>query len=134
MNGVQQMLLLPRGHGWHLHVPKGGRWIALQNIPLLHAINALCHFNKLDPAGLEEGNGITQQSTNAYHQRCKHSFNNTSSRDRKMQRISAQPHASECVICVLAKTMKLNKRLNECAKTLNDGQFIAILGAGDAQL
>ena len=37
-------------------------------------------------------------------------------------------------ICVLAMTMKLNKRLNKCAKTLNDGRSIAILGTGVAQL
>ena len=29
-------------------------------------------------------------------------------------------------------TMQLNERLNECAKTLNDGMLLAKLSAGDA--
>jgi len=28
-------------------------------------------------------------------------------------------------------TMKLNKRLNDCAKNLNDGRLLAVLSGGD---
>lgn len=127
-----------------------------KNIPLFHAINALPIM--LDPSRLDGGGGIASTLRNnraLYHESCIIQFNNTKlhtatkrastaatdteETQSKMQRTSQQPHAPECFLCDAtgstvreAMTMKLNKRLNECAKTLNDGRLIAILSAGDA--
>ena len=48
------------------------------------------------------------------------------------------PKTRECFLCEeegetlrQAMTLKLNQKINECAKTLNDGKLLAKLSAGD---
>jgi len=58
----------------------------------------------------------------------------------KKQRTGLYSKESRCFLCEKdapesdlrqAMTMKLNERLNQCAKTLNDGRLLSILSAGD---
>ena len=130
------------------------------NMPLFHAIN--CMPIPLNPARLEEGGGIEETQTRnraKYHQSCRLLFNNTKPQTAqkrataisfmcreenrsKRQRTSAPPKPTS--VCFLfeeeaeisslrqAMTMHLNERLNECARTLNDGMLLAKLSAGDA--
>lgn len=128
------------------------------NLPLVVAINALPII--LDPARLDEGGGIeeTLRKNNAkYHQSCRLLFNNTKlqraekraattdtvsndGKRLKKQRPGLHSKESRCFLCERdapesdlrqAMTMKLNKRLNQCAKTLNDGRLLTILSEGD---
>ena len=125
------------------------------NIPLFHSLNALPI--KLDPARLDEGGGIEEtlrQKKALYHESCRLLFNNTklsraekrstsagnsdegsrSKIPRKVQEAKAQ----ECLFCRTkegelreAMTMQVNKRINECAKTISDKKLLAKLSAGD---
>jgi len=128
------------------------------NIPLFQELNAMPIA--LDPARLNDGDGIevTLRKNNAkYHQSCRLLFNNTklsraekraanSEQDTtkeehsKKKRKSTDFKLSRCFLCEQqsdesklrhAMTMKLNTRLNRCAKTLNDGRLLSILSAGD---
>ena len=126
------------------------------NIPQFKAINALPLM--LDPRRLDEGGGIddTLRKNNAkYHQSCRLLLNNTKL-DRakkrtlatttteemgyKKQRRSSSCSKLHCFLCDKedkdihlrqAMTMKLNDRLNNCAKILNDGKLLAKLSSGD---
>ena len=126
-----------------------------RNIPRFHSINQLPI--KLNPARLDEGNGIEEtlrKNKAQYHESCRLLFNNTKlqraekrstsatatddSTSSKIPRRVRDPKATECFLCEEqgddvreAMTMKLNKRLNKCAKTLNDGKLLAKLSAGD---
>ena len=109
---------------------------------------------KLDPARLDDGCGVEQtlRNNNAkYHQSGRLLFNNTKlerarkrvttvsstqeERDCKMVRKSPTDRP-ECFLCEEeappselrhAMTMKLNERLHQCARTLNDGRLLAKL-------
>ena len=118
----------------------------------------------LNPARLDEGGGIEEtlmRNRAKHHQSCRLLFNNTKlqraqkrataststcreENRSKRQRTSDPPKPSSvCFLCEeeaetstlrQAMTMKLNKRLNECARTLNDGMLFAKLSAGDADV
>ena len=110
----------------------------------------------VDPVGLDEGDGIevTLRADNArYHKSCKLLFNNT-----KLQRAEKQPYTAtpiddgsrnktrrnsialiymECFLCEKdtskdelrhAMTMKVDKRIIECARTLNDSILLGKRG------
>ena len=130
-----------------------------KNIPLFHEANALPI--KMDPQRLNDGTGIEatlRKNEALYHTSCKLLFNNSKlqraekrstpatdsvgdgSSGKKLPRRMSDPKRIECFICEeesnlddlrQASTMKLNERLNECAKTLNDGKLLAKLSAGD---
>ena len=126
------------------------------NIPLFHAMNAMPI--KLDPARLDDGGGIEEslrRNKAQYHESCRIMFNNTKLervRITKRKAESAQPvvcqtklsrtsiKSQTCFICDKeatsselrkAMTINLNKRVNECALTLNDGKLLARLSGGD---
>lgn len=138
------------------HTDQDGYLMIARNIPLFHSINEMPI--RLDPTRLDEGHGIedTLRKNNAkYHQSCRALFSNTKlaraqkriatsnicseESSTKMRRTSLD---SKCFVCFLcekesmppdrqAMTLKLNKRLKECAKNLSDGRLLAILSAGD---
>ena len=116
-----------------------------RNIPLFHAIHQMPI--KLDPKRLDQGGGIeeTLRKNNAkYHQSCRLSFSNSKlerARKRSATNISDDAHSvptkrrrssledKVCFLCEKeapkselrhAMTMDLDKRLNECARNLND--------------
>ena len=128
-----------------------------RNIPQFQSVSQLPI--KLDPARLDDGSGIqeTLKTNHAqYHASCRILFNNTklqraqkrkrptgdgnesnSSSNKAPWRGSA-PQKAECFLCEEegaevreAMTMKLNKKVNECAKTISDGKLLAKLTAGD---
>lgn len=128
------------------------------NIPLFHALQEMPIV--LDPARLDEGEGIEQtlrKNKAQYHQSCRVMFNNTKlerARKRKaaaqstesgegrskQRRTSREGRESECFICEKeepatemrkAMTMKLNERVHDCARNLNDGRLLAVLSGGD---
>ena len=114
---------------------------------------------KLYPARLDDGSGIEKtlrKNKAQYHVSCRLLFNNTkleraekrsapaadrdekSSSSSKIPRRTPDPKKSECLLCeeegdnlCQAMTMTLNKKINECATTLNDGTLLAKLSAGD---
>ena len=115
-----------------------------KNIPLFHSLNVLPI--KLDPARLDEGSGIEEtlrKNKAQYHESCRLLFNNTKlhraekrashvgtsdegSRS-KIPRKLQETKAKECFFCKTeggelreAMTMQVNKRINECAKTISD--------------
>lgn len=129
-----------------------------RNIPLFCEANALPI--KLDPRRLDEGNGIEatlRENQAQYHASCKIQFSNSklhraekrsspaesgdnSSCSKIPRRLSSDSKAIECFICERkgnledlreAMTMKLNKRVNECARILNEGKLLAKLSSGD---
>lgn len=130
-----------------------------RNVPLFYEINALPIL--LNPTRLDDGDGIESTLTKnraKYHQSCKLLFNNTKL-ERAQKRASStaaddteeeirvkrprtpQPSQAVCFICERgspttalreAMTMKVNDRLNECAKNLSDEKLLAKLSAGDA--
>ncbi len=126
------------------------------NIPLFHAINEMPIV--LDPARLDDGGGIEQtlrRNKAQYHQSCHLMFNNTKleratkRRAECAQQVECQTKLRRtslkgqlCFICDKeapsseltrqVMTMNLNKRVNECAQTLNDGKLLARLSDGDA--
>ena len=130
------------------------------NVPLFHAIN--CLPIPLNPVRLDEDGGIEEtlmRNRAKHHQSCRLLFNNTKlhraqkrataststcreDNRSKRQRTSDPPKPSSvCFLCEeeaetstlrQAMTMQLNERLNECARTLNDGMLLAKLSAGDA--
>ena len=134
-----------------------GYSLLARNIPRFHSVNQLPI--KLDPARLDDGSGIqeTLKANQAqYHASCRILFNNTklqrvekramrsddedvsNSGDNKVPRKSQTFKQVECFLCEKeggelreAMTMKLNKRVNECAKTISDRRLIAKLSAGD---
>ena len=129
---------------------RDGYVMIVTNLPLFHAINALLIV--LDPARLDEGDGTEdtlRENKARYHQSGRYLFNNTklerarrrsdtqstSSQSRenytKRKRSSHEGPNSECFLCEQeaptselrhAMTMQLNRKLNECAITLNDGR------------
>ena len=114
----------------------------------------------LDPVRLDEGDGIevTLRANNVlYHKSCKLLFNNTKLQraekrsstatpiddgsSNETRRKSVEPIYMECFLCEKdtskdelqhAMTMKVDKRINECARTLNDGRLLGKLRAGVA--
>ncbi|KAJ3591197.1 hypothetical protein NHX12_009144 [Muraenolepis orangiensis] len=111
----------------------------------------------LDPARLDDGGGIEgtlRRNKAQYHQSCRLKFNNTKlERATKRRAESAQQaqcqtklrrtslKSQTCFICDeeapsselrQVMTMNLNKRVSECAQTLNDGKLLARLSGGDA--
>lgn len=130
-----------------------------RNIPMFYSINAMPI--KLFPGRLDIGDGIeeTMRKHNAqYHETCRLLFNSTklqraqkrstsaatadeSSSSKIPRKVGNSSTATECFLCEKevfgddirhAMTMKLNNRLNDCAKTLGDGKLLARLSAGDA--
>ena len=127
------------------------------NVPLFQAIHKLPII--LDPARLDECGGIEETLRNnhaKYHQSCRLMSNNTKL-ERARKRAASAPSTTcegsnkirrtsisegrECFLCEKeapaselrqAMTMKLDKRLNECAQNLNDGKLLARLSGGDA--
>jgi hypothetical protein len=133
---------------------RDGYVMIARNVPLFKEINKLPIL--LDPRRLDEGNGIeeTLREKNAkYHQSCRLMFSNSKlarARQRlstsaplkvvpeKCRRLSIENEV--CFLCEIkeplqdlrqAMTMALDKRLNECARTLNDGKLLARLSGGD---
>ena len=111
----------------------------------------------LDPARLDDGGGLEEtlrKNKAQYHQSCRLMLNNTKlERARKRRAERVQPEECQtklrqtilektvCFICDKeassselrqVMTMNLNKRLNECARNLNDGKLLARLSVGDA--
>ena len=112
---------------------------------------------KLDPARLDEGGGIEEtlrQKKALYHESCRLLFNNTKLSTAEKRSTSAgnsdegsrskiprkvqEAKAQECLFCGTkegelreAMTMQVNKRINECAKTISDKKLLAKLSAGD---
>lgn len=134
---------------------KDGYAMIARNVPLFKEINQLPFI--LDPKRLDDGEGIVEtlrKNKAVYHQSCRLLFSN-SKLERATKR-SAGPSKTlevpekkrrlslESQVCFLCEkkdpvndlrhvmTMELDKRLNECARTLNDGRLLAILSAGDA--
>lgn len=110
----------------------------------------------IDPTRLDEGEGIEEtlsKNKALYHGSCRLLFSNskvqraekrpTQAQDKatsnddsrsKIPRKSREGKKDECFLCESeggelrdAMTIKGNKRLNECAKTLNDGKLLAKL-------
>ena len=134
-----------------------GYGLLARNIPQFHSVNQLPI--KLDPARLDDGSGIQETlKTNQaqYHASCRLLFNNTrlqsaqkskrptgdgdesNSSSNIVSRRSPTRQKAECFLCEEqggevreAMTMKLNKRVNECAKMISDGKLLAKLSAGD---
>lgn len=128
-----------------------------RNIPLFNGIHQMPI--KLDPNRLDQGNGIEEslRVNNAkYHQSCRLSFSNSKlERARKRSaatNISDDAHSvptkkrrgsledKVCFLCEKeapiselrhAMTMDLDKRLNECARNLNDVRLMTRLSGGD---
>ena len=134
---------------------RDGYVMIARNVPLFKDINRLPIL--LDPKRLDEGNGIEdtlRKNQAKYHQSCRLMFSNSkleratkrvafsSSTDvisEKSRRLSIESNV--CFLCEKtdpsqdlrqAMTMQLDKRLNECARTLNDGKLLALLSGGDA--
>lgn len=127
-----------------------------RNIPLFHEIRQMPI--KLDPKRLDHGDGIeeTLRKNHAkYHQSCRISFSNS-----KLERARKRSATNTCddshniptksrrrsleeKVCFLcekeapksefrhAMTKDLDKRLNECARNLNDVRLMARLSGGD---
>ena len=140
------------------HVPEhDGYTMLATNIPLFNEISALPLI--LDPARLNEGGGIEatlRRNEAKYHMSCRLLFNNTKlDRAKKCRSDSRGSETDEghvkqrrtshdgqvCIMCEKTSpesdlrqvmTMNLDKRLHECAQTLNDGTLLAKLGGGDA--
>lgn len=134
-----------------------GYSLLARNIPRFHSLNQLPI--KLDPAWLDDGSGIDatlRKNKVQYRESCRLLFNNTKlqraekrstpsapgdeSRGSKIPRRVRHTEDSnpECFLCEEegdnlreAMTMKLNKRLNECATTLGDRKLLAKLSTGD---
>ena len=134
-----------------------GYGLLARNIPQFHSVNQLPI--KLDPARLDDGSGIqeTLKTNHAqYHASCRILFNNTksyraqkrkrptgdgdesNSSSNKIPRRGSTPQKAECFLCKEeggevreAMIMKLNTKVNECAKTISDGKLLAKLSAGD---
>ena len=129
-----------------------------RNVPLFHAINDMPIA--LDPSRLDEGEGIETtlvRNGGKYHQSCRLLFNNTklqraqqrkavpstsgaTDEPRSKRRKSADIPKVECFFCEEedaisnlheGMTERLNERLNQCARTLNDGKLLAKLSGGD---
>lgn len=132
-----------------------------RNIPQFHSINQMpikIDPTRLDDgSGIE---ATLRKNQAQYHESCRLLFNNTklqraekrsapagggdesssSSTSSKIPRRISGAKKIECFICedegdeddlTEAMTMKLNKRVNKCAKILNDGKLLAKLSAGD---
>ena len=134
---------------------RDGYAMIARNVPLFKEINQLPII--LDPKRLDDGDGIAEtlrKNKAVYHQSCRLLFSNS-----KLERANKRSAGSsknveipeksrrlslESKVCFLCEkkdpshdlrhvmTMELDKRLNECARTLNDGRLLAILSAGDA--
>ena len=124
-------------------------------IPIFQAINQLPII--VDPIRLDEGGGIeeTLRRNNAkYLQNCRLLFNSTKLERARQRAVSSKISSDdgqskvrrtrmECHVCFLCEkdnptsefrqtiTMQLDKRLNECARNLNDGKLLAMLSGGD---
>ena len=147
-------------HFTHSNPTKGadvGYGLLARNIPQFHSVNQLPI--KLDPARLDDGSGIqeTLKTNHAqYRASCRILLNNTklqrtqkrkrptgdgdesNSSSNKVPRRGPTSQKAECFLCKEegdevgeAMTMKLNKKVNECAKTISDGKLLAKLSAGD---
>ena len=128
-----------------------------KNVPLFYALNDMpIPFN---PARLDEGEGIEAtliRNKAKYHQSCRLLFNNTklsraqkrkitpstsgTEENREKRQRTSDPPEVQCFLCEeedeisnlrQAMTMQLNERLNQCARTLNNGKLLAKLSAGD---
>ena len=127
-----------------------GYGLSVRNIPQFHSVNQLPI--KLDPARLDDGSGIqeTLKTNHAqYHASCRILFNNTklqraqkrkrptgdgdesNSSSNKVPRRGPTPPKAECFLCEEeggevreTKTMKLNKKVNKCAKRISDGKLM----------
>ena len=124
------------------------------NVPLFKEIGEMPLM--FDPARLDEGSGIEatpRQNMAKYHKSCRVMFNNAKldlARKRRSTVEGSEPqemkakqrrtsHDNEgCMFCEKVvpasdlrqvMTMNLNRRLHECAHTLNDGKLLAKLGA-----
>ena len=132
---------------------RDGYVMIARNVPLFKDINQLPIL--LDPRRLDKGEGIedTLRKNNAkYHQSCRLLFSN-SKLERASKRVARSSRKSEireksrrlsidtqmCFLCEKkdplqdlrqAMTMQLDKRLNECARNLNDGKLLAKLSGG----
>ncbi|KAK4304447.1 hypothetical protein Pmani_023602 [Petrolisthes manimaculis] len=134
---------------------RDGYAMIARNVPLFKEINKSPII--LDPKRLDDGDGITEtlrKNKAVYHQSCRLLFSNS-----KLERANKRSAGSsknveipekcrrsslESEVCFLcekkapshdlrhAMTLELDKRLNECARTLNDGRLLAILSVGDA--
>ena len=131
--------------------------VIASNVPHFLALN--CMPLKIDPARLDEGDGIenTLRKNNAkYHKNCYQLFNNSKlerakkrqsetdvqnieDENKKIKRRSIE--LQHCFLCEKmepvseirhAMTENINKRLNECAHNLNDSKLLALLSGGDA--
>lgn len=129
-----------------------------KNVPLFYAVNAMPIA--LNPKRLDEGVGIEStliKNQAMYHNSCRLLFNNSKLK-RAQKRIitnsassskselcckrprNSDPPRVQCFLCEKedvisnlrqAMTMKLNDRLNQCARNLNHGSLLAKLSAGD---
>ena len=134
-----------------------GYSLLARNIPQFQSVNQLPI--KLDPARFDDGSGKQETlKTNQaqYHVSCRILFNSTqlqraqkrkrpsgdgdenNSSSNKVSRRSPTHQKAECFLCEEqggevreAMNMKLNKRINECAKTFSNGKLLAKLSAGD---
>jgi len=133
--------------------------LLVMNLRLFYAINAPAIV--LNPARLDEGDGIENTPTRnsgKFHQSCRLLFNNTKleraqkktstaaanieENSSKRQRTSQHSQASSmCILCdseapisalKWVMTMKLNERLNQCARNLSSGKLLPKFIAGDA--
>ena len=130
-----------------------------KNIPLFHNINELPIL--LNPSRLDEGGGIEatlRRNSAKYHQSCRFKFNNTKLKRAEKRKLevelkneshkqmrrnipsSEKKDRVECFLCDAiisgsehreAMTLQLNKRLNECAETLNVVHLLAKLSGPD---
>jgi len=145
----------------HYSCDRDGYRMIATNLPLFHAINALpvaLDPARLDEGDSIED--TVRKRKARYHQSCRYLFNNTKLERARRRRSDTQSTSSqsgenytkrersnhegpnsECFLCEQeaptselrhAMTMQLNRKLNECAKTLNDGRLLAKLSAGDA--
>lgn len=125
-------------------------------IPRFQSLNQMPM--NFDPVRLDDGNGIesTLRGRGArYHNSCRLQFNTSrlkraekrtapveeadDGNNNKVQRKSGPKNAMECFLCEQeggdlreASTVKLNNRLNDCARNLSDVKLLAKLSAGDA--
>lgn len=108
----------------------------------------------IDPARLDEGGGkeeTLRQNKARYHETCRLLFNNTNFQRAEKRSTpaatrneggrsniprKAQEKKKKVFLCETqggelreAMTMKVNMRINECARTLNDGKLLAKLSA-----
>lgn len=126
-----------------------------RNIPRFQSLHQL-PIN-IDPARLDEGGGIEEtlrRNKAHYHETCRLLFNNTNLQRAEKRstpaatrneggrsnipRKAQEKKKIECFLCETqgdelreAMTMKVNMRINECARTLNDGKLLAKLSGGD---